>query len=283
MENTRSTTDLAGVRDAPALDLLPADEQKAFTKYWADAAMLSTKAAAQFRSLLAAEQLEVVRQESIRLNPKHDGVFTPTLEKGVITGLKVDRPENLRNLSPLRGLPLETLFMWNWKGSDLMPLKGMSLKWLNCGGGQQVLDLTPLADLPLDFLCINYSLTSNLKPLQRVPLTTFMCSNTHVSNLTPLRDMRLRHLVLVNCNVSDLASLQGMPLEHLEINGTKVADLSPLRGMPLKHICLTPSRITMGMDVLRDMPSLQTIGVTAEESWPAAEFWARHARGQFDK
>ena len=33
-------TDLAGIRDAPALANLPADEQKAFTQLWADVAGL---------------------------------------------------------------------------------------------------------------------------------------------------------------------------------------------------------------------------------------------------
>jgi hypothetical protein len=38
-------TDLAGIRDAPALANLPADEQKAFTQLWADVAALLKKAA----------------------------------------------------------------------------------------------------------------------------------------------------------------------------------------------------------------------------------------------
>ena len=37
-------TDLAGIRDAPALANLPADEQKAFTQLWADVAALLKKA-----------------------------------------------------------------------------------------------------------------------------------------------------------------------------------------------------------------------------------------------
>ena len=38
-------TDLAGIRDAPSLANLPADEQKAFTQLWADVAALLKKAA----------------------------------------------------------------------------------------------------------------------------------------------------------------------------------------------------------------------------------------------
>jgi hypothetical protein len=45
--------------------------------------------------------------------------------------------------------------------------------------------------------------------------------------------------------------------------------------MPLEQICLTPKNITRGLDILRDMKSLQTIGITWEQVWPAAELWGK--------
>jgi hypothetical protein len=50
--------DLAGIRDAPALANLPADEQKAFTQLWADVAALLKKAARDL--VLAAVNYAVV-------------------------------------------------------------------------------------------------------------------------------------------------------------------------------------------------------------------------------
>ena len=51
--------------------------------------------------------------------------------------------------------------------------------------------------------------------------------------------------------------------------------------MPLEHIRLTPKNITRGMDVLRDMKSLKTIGFDHKPAWPAAEFWQRYDKGEF--
>ena len=92
--------------------------------------------------------------------------------------------------------------------------------------------------------------------------------------------MPLQYLQIVNTKVLDLAPVEGMPLGRLDIYGTSVTDLSPLKGMQLKDIRLTPKNITQGLDILRDMKSLKTIG-TGDQSWPAAEFWERYDKGEF--
>jgi len=74
-----------------------------------------------------------------------------------------------------------------------------------------------------------------------------------------------------------------MPLKRLVINGNGVTDLRPLQAMPLEDIRLTPTRITQGLDILRDMKSLKTIGITSGTAWPAAEFWDRYEKGEFKK
>ena len=45
------------------------------------------------------------------------------------------------------------------------------------------------------------------------------------------------------------------------------------------------SQIVKGLDILRDMKSLKTIGVgyLSTQAWPAAEFWARYDKGEFKK
>ena len=62
---------------------------------------------------------------------------------------------------------------------------------------------------------------------------------------------------------------------------TGIIDLAPLQGMLLEDIRLTPKNITKGLDVLRDMNSLKTIGVHWDRAWPAAEFWERYDKGEF--
>ena len=83
--------------------------------------------------------------------------------------------------------------------------------------------------------------------------------------------------------VSDagLAHFKGMPLKELSINDTGITDLTPLQGMPLEDIRLTPKNITKGLDILRDMKSLKTIGIAWKQAWPAAEFWERYDKGEF--
>ncbi len=297
-------SDLGGIRDAAALAKLPADEQKAFTQFWADVAEVLTKADGGFHALPAAEQVEEVRTELKKRNPGYDGKLTPTIEQDAVTGLNLDNSQNVSDLTPLKGMPLktlslmntgvtdltplkgmplETLMLWNWHGSDLTPLKGMPLKWLNCGGGNQKIDLTPLAGLPLEFLCINSTQVSDLAPLKDMPLTELLFENTLVSDLAPLRGTHLHRLYIHKTKVSDLAPIKGMPLKELAIEGTSVTDLSPLKDMPLQQIRLTPKNITQGLDILRDMKSLKTIGIGDNQVWPAAEFWNRYDQGEFNK
>jgi hypothetical protein len=75
--------------------------------------------------------------------------------------------------------------------------------------------------------------------------------------------------------------LKDMPLKALAIENTDITDLTPLKGMRLEYIRLTPKNITKGLDILRDMKSLNTIGIGAEQTWRAAEFWQRYDKGEF--
>ena len=48
-------------------------------------------------------------------------------------------------------------------------------------------------------------------------------------------------------------------LTTLMITGTKVSDLSPLHGNEFDDFRFTPTNITRGLDVIRQMKSLKTI------------------------
>ena len=81
--------------------------------------------------------------------------------------------------------------------------------------------------------------------------------------------------------VRDLSPLKGIPLKVLLFYSTSVTDLKPLQGMELVEIHLTPKNITQGLDVLRAMKSLKTIGIAYTQAWPAAEFWERYDKEEF--
>jgi formylglycine-generating enzyme required for sulfatase activity len=273
-----------------------------------------------FAALPALEQAAEVRKELMKLNAAFDGIINPTIEDGAVTGLifstaqvtdispvralphlkslqirglndnglikgrlqdlsplkgmaltSLDIWDNpVWDLTPLRGMPLETLSLWNWAGSDLRPLKGMPLKQLNCGGQLQKLDLSQLAGMPLEFLCINITQVSDLTPLAKLPLTQLLCSNTLVTDLSPLRGMPLRQLHIRNCKVPDLTPIIGMPLGDLEIMGTPATDLSPLKDLPLKRL-KCDFQGARDAKILSAIKSLETIN-----SKPATEFLAEH-------
>ncbi|HTU90113.1 MAG TPA: SUMF1/EgtB/PvdO family nonheme iron enzyme, partial [Gemmataceae bacterium] len=120
------------------------------------------------------------------------------------------------------------------------------------------------------------------------------CTSLRILNLggTQLSDAGLAHfkdsknlsvLFLEGTKVGDagLANLKGVPLRMLSAFNTGITDLTSLQGMPLQKIRLTPKNITKGLDILRDMKSLKTIGIAWKQAWPAAEFWQRYDKGEF--
>jgi hypothetical protein len=130
--------------------------------------------------------------------------------------------------------------------------------------------------MSLTTLDLYRSSVTDLSPLKGMPLTSLDVAFSQVPDLSPLAGMPLTSLCLQYCaQVRDLAPLEGLKLKRLFIYGTGVTDLTPLQGMPLEEIRLTPENITRGLDVLQNMKSLKTIGISGlpGQFWPAAKFW----------
>jgi Leucine-rich repeat (LRR) protein len=200
-----------------------------------------------------------------------------------LTGTRVE------DLTALAGMKLEQLGLERTKVSDLSILKGMKLTALSVCG-TSVSDLSPLADMKLTFLHCGQSNVSDLSPLNGMPLGELNCAGTKVTDaslnqINKCHDLRV--LVLNDTQVSDLglAHLKDHKnLRRIMLQGTRVSDLSPLEDMPLEEIRLTPKNLTKrGLDKLRNMKSLKTIGTEWNRGWPAAEFWARYEKGEFKK
>jgi len=81
--------------------------------------------------------------------------------------------------------------------------------------GTQIIDLTPLAGMPVELLYLG---------------------DTQVSDLTPLAGMQLMGLWIWGTQIDDLTPLAGMPLKWLSFGETQVSDLTPLVGMPLRWL-----------------------------------------------
>jgi hypothetical protein len=148
---------------------------------------------------------------------------------------------NLRDLAPLRGMPLESLNVHDVGISDLSPLNAMPLTELHCGC-TRVTSLEPLRGMRLTVLNVDHDRIDDLAPLQGMPLTELCCGNTLVSDLTPLRGMKLTRLRCGGTGVTDLAVIRDMPLEQVVCSFNEQRDSQILRSIPtLRDINYQPA------------------------------------------
>ncbi len=159
-------------------------------------------------------------------------------------------------------------------------LAGTSIKG---EGLAHITDCKNLTELNLSSTSIRDENLAHLKGHQKVAILFLSDTPVTDAGLAHLAGLKgLTFLALNGTKVSErgLVHLKGMPLNVLVIENTGVTDLTPLQGMPLETIRLTPKNITKGLDILRDMKSLKSIGI-GEPPWPAAEFWERYGKGEF--
>jgi serine/threonine protein kinase len=222
-------------------------------------------------ALSAEGQVKAVVARLKELNPQFDGRVTPTIEEGVVTGLRLSA-DHIKDLSPVRAFPgltsLECSGSAPTEGAlaDLSPLQGLPLKTLGCSV-TNVSDLSPLKGMPLTRLYCDNTSVRDLSPLEGMPLTVLNVSYTQVASVLPLKGMPLRVLWINHSRLSDLSPLKGMALEWITIHHTKVSDLSPLEGMPLTQIYLDV-KAERDRDILRSLTTLTKIN-----DKPTGEFW----------
>jgi serine/threonine protein kinase len=214
----------------------------------------SSDAAAWERSvaaLPAEEQVKAVAARLKELNPGFDGKVEPTIDNGVVTGLKFHTDE-VDNIEPVRAL------------------KG--LKSLECPGNDlstgKLADLSPLKGMPLTSLKIGNSQVRDLEPLKGMPLTTLWMSRSQVRDLAPLKGMKLENLEAEVIPASDLTPLQGMPLKSLSLFGsTSITNLQPIQDMPLGYLNLTGLEVS-DFSVLKGLKSLEWLVLAEMKQLP---------------
>ena len=187
--------------------------------------------------------------------------------------------QNIEDISVLAGMPLKTLILEGTSVADLSPLASMSLETLHLQD-TPVTDLSVLAGMPLKRLNLKGVAVSDVTPFSKMPLSTLWLLETGVSDISPLSALSLESLDLQDTTVSDLSALAHMTtLQRLKIAGTEVTDIRPVTGLKLDRIFLSPGEINQGMDELRNIPSLGTIGTSHEHQFPASDFWERYDVG----
>jgi Leucine-rich repeat (LRR) protein len=149
----------------------------------------------------------------------------------------------VRDLAPLRGLPLESVQITNCRVADISPLRGMRLKTLNLSG-TIVRDLLPLRGMALEELNIAGTSVIDLAAVSAMPLRRLDISDTAVRRLTSVRTMQLERLEMRNCGSMDLGSVAQLQLRWLDISGTSVRSLDAFAAMPLATLALRKTGVS---------------------------------------
>jgi tetratricopeptide (TPR) repeat protein len=221
--------------------------------------------------------MDLAPLKGLRLNELYVG-YTQVRDITPVAGMKLSSIDfaacrELSDLEPLRDAPLTSISGNASKVNDLEPISGAFRRFVNhrgiCLRNTPVFDLRPLRSMVMKDLFLDNTQVRDLTPLKDVEMTELWLSGTRITDLSPLvNQKKLRKLMLMNCwKLTDLSPLKTIKsLKILRIGKTGVTDLSPLKGLELTAIGFTPNRITKGMEVLRDMPSLKRI-CTKAQSW----------------
>ncbi len=187
------------------------------------------------------------------------------------------------DLSPLAGMQLTDLNVSRTKVYDLGPLKGMPLETLDISS-TRVADLSVLKGMGLKRLLCSFGEISDLDPIKGMQLDELSCARSKVSDLTVLKGMPLIRLDCHETKVSDLRPIAGAPLKELMIHDAKITDLTPLAGMRLTTLTFTPSDIKKGIEVVREMKTIEWLGIKSHynsKKYKPVEFWNRYDDGEF--
>ncbi|MCY3018741.1 MAG: SUMF1/EgtB/PvdO family nonheme iron enzyme [Planctomycetota bacterium] len=226
------------------------------------AAVAVQPAAANLKPESRAVTPEQLAEYRKRIEAAWPGLGSKLVLKDGRLELTFDGHKQMTDLTPLEGMPLNSLSLWNYPVRNLAPLRGMPLTWLKLRDCRQIEDFGPLAGMKLESLELAETAISDLTPLQGMPLTRLDLWKTPVQDLAPLTGMKLTRLELGRTLVSDLMPLKGLPLTDLDLWGCpNVRELAPLAGMKLAVLGLAGTRVS-DLKPLKGMP-LRDLGLAA--------------------
>ncbi|MCC9606207.1 protein kinase [Blastopirellula sp. JC732] len=210
----------------------------------------------------AEEQVETVRRELKRLNPKFDETtLEATIEDGVVVELKFlsDYVSDITPVGALKGLKslscngsYDGSGGWNSSGlsqvADLSPLRGLPLNSLMCSA-TQVSDLSPLKGMPLEHVGVGLTPVEDLSPLDPAPLKTLFLMRTNIT------DESLQHFK--GCtNITKLVLFT-----NHEITDVGIGAFSECKG--LVELYLDGTKVTnRGLALFDSLPDLDKLGLS---------------------
>lgn len=169
------------------------------------------------------------------------------------------------DLSPLVGnTTLQKLYLTSTNVKNLTPLKGLPIEELNLIGCRAN-DLTPLAGMPLKMLWLTGLPVEDISPLASTPLVSLTLHRTRVVSLQPLATLRtLQRLHVGETPVKDLTPVAGLPLTRLVFTPATVE-----KG--IEAVRRIPTMQQVGVEFEEDMGTLMA----------PTDFWARFDKGEF--
>jgi serine/threonine protein kinase/Leucine-rich repeat (LRR) protein len=189
----------------------------------------------------AAELLPVARL----LGAEREHLLAYWLDR--LKDLPISPEKPLKDRLTIRGDDLFELDLQGTQIADLSPLAGLPLGKLVLWDCKELTDFTLLREFrSLTYLDLDASQMANIALLRGLPLEELHLGGTKVSDLSPLRGMKLKTLGLWGCRlVSDLSPLAGMPITTFYArelaNGT---DYTPLKSLPLEICVFDKSSVT---------------------------------------
>lgn len=155
------------------------------------------------------QQLKAVLAKLKEENADFDGAAVDkTVDQDGVTVFTL-RTDKVQDISPVRALEkLKTLGFMSTAGmlEDISPLKGLKLESLDCGANR-IKDLSPLKGMPLKLLLLGENPVVDLTPLKDLPLETLEIKNLDkVSD--PLVLKSIRSLKTINFKPADLVLKQ---------------------------------------------------------------------------
>ena len=251
---------------------------------------------------LSSSSIDRIQNILGRANPDYQGQGKFHEDSGVIVAAELPNC-GLRDLSPLKGLPLQGLDLSGNPVRELRHLKGMPLRTLFIEN-TRVETLRDLDDAKLMELRLNNSPIQSLKGLEGQPLENLYAVRTRITEVSPIRSSNLKQLWLSESPVSDVSGLAGLPLvsltlhrtlvedvtfvrqlpvlQRLHIGETLIEDLSPLAGVNLTRLVFTPSRIKRGINVVRSLYGLREIGTVFDDAGrdltSPEVFWVKYGK-----
>lgn len=243
--------------------------------------------------------INAIQRVLAKANPDYRGQGKLHEENGQIIAAEFPNC-GLKDLSPLRGLPLQALDLSGNPVKEIRHLRGMPLNRLFLEF-TLVESLEDLRDAKLIELRLNGSPVRSLAGLEGQPLENLYAVRTQINNISALANSNLRQLWLTESPISDLSPLEGLPLvsltahrtlvqdlsfirnlpviQRLHIGETLITDLTPLRGLNLSRLVFTPNRIKVGMGIARSLSNLREVGTKFDDQgrdlMDPKVFWAK--------